>query len=556
MDLNDLMLPLLVMLPQVLDVGVLQNVAAELRLEDVGQGRHPVLRAILAYLNGEVFAAVNPREAEERLGAVTAILVAHLDQIKQEEEEARAVEANVVQGQVGGGGVVVPEAAPEHDQVAPVNEDHLLNNVAAGGLNAPIRPAGRGRGGPPVLAHQGFQFVQQPAPVPGIGRGRGIARLPVAPAAPVAPFQFANGQVPAVPAVPVDQGLRIGRLQELRLKGRIGKPGDADKLDFHNISHQIQSAVARGYSEPEIVAAVLSACDARELRGYFERIPNLELAFVVQLLRDWFHVKDSASVMTTMQNAIQPEGDTALQFCMTLMGMRQDVMTLSQQEEFQYDPQLVQMRFQHALYTGLKDGALRQQLKPLLVSNIMVSDADLFRQISAITLVEREHETKLGNAREAAKLQAQINQLQNLEKAKKDEDKPEKSPTLRDEFVALRAQVNELTSLMKDHQFFRAQPMATACGTGGGSAAAGGGGNNGGGGGGNNGGGGGGNNGGGGGNSGGRNNGNRDGVRRNNFTPYPVCSRCRQSDPDILSCNHCFKCFNEGHKKDQCPENH
>ena len=159
-DINDLMLPLLVMLPQVLDENVLRNVAEELRIVNVAEGRHPMLRTILAYLNGEGFAAVEPREAEDRLGAVTAILVAHIDQIKQEEEEARGVignvENNVAQGQVGGAGVVVPAAEPEQNAEAdPVNEDHLLN-VAAGGVNAEVRPTGRGcgrGGGPPVLAH-------------------------------------------------------------------------------------------------------------------------------------------------------------------------------------------------------------------------------------------------------------------------------------------------------------------------------------------------------------------------------------------------------------------
>ena len=97
MDINDLMLPLLVMLPQVVDENVLRNVIAELQMVNVGEGRHTMLHAILAYLNGEGFAAVEPREAEDRLGAVTAILVAHIDQIKQEEEEARNVNENVQQ---------------------------------------------------------------------------------------------------------------------------------------------------------------------------------------------------------------------------------------------------------------------------------------------------------------------------------------------------------------------------------------------------------------------------------------------------------------------------
>ncbi len=188
----------------------------------------------------------------------------------------------------------------------------------------------------------------------------------------------------------------------------------------------------------------------------------------------------------------------------------------------------------------MKNNTIRQQLK-LLLERAVVTDGDLFREISSITLVETEHANKIGSAKAAAKLQAQINQLQLYEKAE-GKDKPlkkdeKKDNSMKDEVYALRAQVNELTNLMKNFQCPpRRQVEAPGVGDAAGGAAGGavgvaaGGGLA-------------------GGAAGGavpRGGGGRGGG---------LCRRCQQQNVNLRYCGHCFKCYAEGHKKNECPEN-
>ena len=55
------------------------------------------------------------------------------------------------------------------------------------------------------------------------------------------------------------QTLKLHRLSEFKIKGSIGDPNQEGKLDFRNLSYQIQSGKERGYSDKEICSAVVSA---------------------------------------------------------------------------------------------------------------------------------------------------------------------------------------------------------------------------------------------------------------------------------------------------------
>ncbi len=323
---NAMVFPILAMLPQIEDEQVLRNVAGELQLNVEEDGQLNILRLILNYLIGPDFADLEAGEGDERVGRVSLILTQHMNQLQQQQHQNAGEDVNAVQVEALVPVVEIQEAAPPFavPVAAPVAP-------AVHALGPGLNPAGGGIGvlppGPAIPVVPPPMLQRHGVPLAGAGAVGGMPNAAVVPAA-----VGAGGGA-----------LRIGRLHEFKMRGHIGRPGEEGKLDFFNISYQISSALARGYSRPEICSAILAACDPGDLKGYFERLPNLNLDFVVERLRDWFHVKDAASVMTGLQSAIQQDGESEMQFCMRLMGMRQDVLSLSAQEEYHYDPALVQV---------------------------------------------------------------------------------------------------------------------------------------------------------------------------------------------------------------------
>ena len=118
------------------------------------------------------------------------------------------------------------------------------------------------------------------------------------------------------------QTLKLHRLSEFKIKGSIGDPNQEGKLDFRNLSYQIQSGKERGYSDKEICSAVVSAITpGNTLRSYLEGVDGLDLKFIIKILRSHYKVKDATSIFTQMSNQFQGE-ESELAFCMNLMKLR------------------------------------------------------------------------------------------------------------------------------------------------------------------------------------------------------------------------------------------
>ena len=111
----------------------------------------------------------------------------------------------------------------------------------------------------------------------------------------------------------------------------------------------------RGGAEPEIVAAVIQAITPGEdLRTYLEMTPNLTLVGLIQILRAHFKEKDATSVFNELSNGEQLTTKKENDFCLRMMGLRQEVLMLSAEEGGQYTQQLVQSQFQKSLSNGFR----------------------------------------------------------------------------------------------------------------------------------------------------------------------------------------------------------
>ncbi len=64
--------------------------------------------------------------------------------------------------------------------------------------------------------------------------------------------------------------------REFKISGQIGEPGQKDKLTFSSLAHQIEHGLSRGFSELEVVDAVIRAiAPGMQLRSYLEGKTNL-----------------------------------------------------------------------------------------------------------------------------------------------------------------------------------------------------------------------------------------------------------------------------------------
>lgn len=214
---------------------------------------------------------------------------------------------------------------------------------------------------------------------------------------------------------------KIIKLNEFKIKGTVGMPGEAGMLDFRNLSYQIRGAIDRDYDEKEIcIAVVQSIKPGLQLRGYLEGLTDLTMNVLIKRLRLHFKVKDASTMFQEMEQTVQSEDESDETYCYRMMRLKQDVLLLSKQETHPFNEDRVQTRFQHALYTGLKNEGVRQQLKSLLKTrSLPVTDDELLEKISEINLEETEHKEKLRKKSKETK-EAKVNALQAEEKVSKE----------------------------------------------------------------------------------------------------------------------------------------
>ena len=187
----------------------------------------------------------------------------------------------------------------------------------------------------------------------------------------------------------------IQKLKDFKISRTIGSAGQKDKLSYSSLSYQIHNGKEAGYSDTEICAGVIRAiAPGNHLRTYLESRNDLKIHILIQIMRSHFKEKDSTSVFTELSNAVQLGSESAMEFTIRLMSLRQKVYSLSKEEDCPYEIRLVQKRFLHAISTGLKNNNIRHELRDALKTEA-ISDEELLDQITKAVANETEHSEKV-----------------------------------------------------------------------------------------------------------------------------------------------------------------
>ncbi len=189
--------------------------------------------------------------------------------------------------------------------------------------------------------------------------------------------------------------------RDFKIIGQIGDPGQNDKLLYQSLVSQVQNALKKGYTELEIVVAVVRAVQAGlPLRAYLESIPDLTLAKLRKILRCHFREKTATELYQVLANLTQQQKEDPQSFLIRALTVRQQICFASKEADSQikYDDTLVQGLFLHTVETGLLDDTIRSKIRPTL-QNPKASDEDLLEAMGRAMAEEQERGKKLCRGR-------------------------------------------------------------------------------------------------------------------------------------------------------------
>ncbi len=182
--------------------------------------------------------------------------------------------------------------------------------------------------------------------------------------------------------------------KDLKFSGKIGEPGQKDSMSYTSLYYQIRSARQQGYPDKEIIIAVIRSISPNlELRAYLEGKRNLTFDTMMKTIRAHYKEKDATTLFTSLSTTRQLDHESAQDFVMRVMTLKQKILFVSQEESCEYSESLVQDRFLHTVLTGLKNSSVRSEMRPLLKDK-GISDEELLEGLRFAVADEVEHQNK------------------------------------------------------------------------------------------------------------------------------------------------------------------
>ena len=183
----------------------------------------------------------------------------------------------------------------------------------------------------------------------------------------------------------------------LKIDGRIGGAKEKDKLTFVNLNWEITNAELAGYSESEICAAVVKAISpSHHLRAFFEGKPELKLDVLRGVLKSHFREKDSGSVFSELCTTVQESTESASDFVLRLLCLRQKVADLSVEEDCQYTDSMLRKQFFKTMFNGLRNSNIRVELREKCGQDTgKLKDEEILSYVAQVTANEIDRNEKL-----------------------------------------------------------------------------------------------------------------------------------------------------------------
>lgn len=314
--------------------------------------------------------------------------------------------------------------------------------------------------------------------------------------------------------------VEVHKFRQFKITGLIG--GTENAIDYRSLCYQIQEGRSE-YTTKQIVSGVIRAMKSgSSLRKYFEGRPNVTEEMVMKMLRSYYNVKDSTLLLDEMMNTSQEPKETEMNFLLRMMGLRDNIMTLTKEEQFPLGDELVRRKFFHAVSVGLKQDTIRLELRQVLKEGTM-EDEELLKELSEVVARDNENRKKTKGGKNA--VSNMLNADTEVDGKTRDHDKGRDGAVLA-EIKQLYTKMNELTtrfddvSTMKDEIKDLKKQM----------------------------------------NRGNNNNGVADNVGfgggyKSNNGGRRGFVKCKSCEEKKVFCTHCSVCGDGNHKRRECPKN-
>ena len=186
--------------------------------------------------------------------------------------------------------------------------------------------------------------------------------------------------------------------RDVKIIGQVGEVGQKEKLSYISLIHQIEAGLAKGYSENEVLYAVINAISpGLSIRSYLEGSGQLLLSCLCKIIRSHYKEGSATEIYQQLLVMTQDPKEDAMNFLIRLMDTRQKILFACKEDEneLKYSPSLVQGLFRHAIETGLINDNIGTCLRPY-APDPATTDEDLIQQMQHAVSAETERKKKLG----------------------------------------------------------------------------------------------------------------------------------------------------------------
>ena len=195
--------------------------------------------------------------------------------------------------------------------------------------------------------------------------------------------------------------------REFKIMGQTGEVGQREKLSYVSLIRQIEAGLDRGYSEGEVVNAIINSISpGLQIRSYLEGSGQISLARLRKILRSHYKEGSATDLYQELLTMSQEPKEDPVNFLIRAMDCRQKIIFACREEsenDLRYSPNLVTGLFRRSVETGLLSDAIRGRKRPYL-QNSSVDDEELINQMQLAVLAESERKKKFGLQNKASKV--------------------------------------------------------------------------------------------------------------------------------------------------------
>ena len=213
----------------------------------------------------------------------------------------------------------------------------------------------------------------------------------------------------------LEEALKKSHLKrDFRIEGKIGD--ERHGINMISLEGQVSEAVKKGYSEEEIVSAIKKAITSPEVKTYLYSHKDISLEDTMDFLRSVVKERSSMELCQKLSNLQQNNNEDPQAFLLRAMELRQKCLLQSEKTgEIAYTVDMLRTIFLRTVRLGLSDDLVKSRMEAIIDRDDTIEDSELLQELNRISEEEKERRARArysgggGNARPAY---AKVNQNQ------------------------------------------------------------------------------------------------------------------------------------------------